>query len=187
MALNIVSTGISYDKWVKFNSKSGRFYIKGELDDVEVTPTNFLADLDNIKTGWIVFAAGQAPIRVWDANLSTPAPKPSEDAKRGFSLRLKSKEFGGVVELSSNSMHICGAINDLYTAYEAQASANAGKIAVVKFTGVTTMKDAKGMNYKPVFVLEKFIDRPADFDAPAASNQSAPAAPIAAKASVSEF
>jgi hypothetical protein len=189
MALNIVSTAGSYDKWVKFNSKAGRFYIKGDVDDVEVNPTSFIADLGNIKTGWLLFAAGTAPIRIWDENLSTPAKRPSEDAKRGFSLRLFSKAtFGGIVELSSNSMHICGAINDLYTAYEAQAAANPGKVPVVKFTGVTTMKDAKGMNYKPNFVIEKFVDRPAELDAaPVSSNQSAPQAAPVQQAAVNEF
>jgi len=187
MALNIVSTG-SYDPWIKFNSKSGRFFIKGDVDDVEVTPTNFVADFANIKTGWITFTAGGAPVRVWDANLTTPAAKPSDDAKRGFSVRLYAKTFG-VRELSSNSMHICNAINDLYTVYEAQVAANAGLVPVVKFTGVSTMKDPKGVNYKPNFVVEKWIARPAELDAAPAAVQTANAnaAPAPVAAVVNEF
>lgn len=189
MGLNIVSEGGNYDKWIKFNGKAGRFYIKGELDDVEVTPTFFVADLANIKTGWLQFAAGQAPVRVWDTNLSTPAAKPSGDAKRGFSLRLFSKAtFGGIVELSSNSMHICNSINDLYTQYEAQAAANPGKVPVVKYNGTTAMKDAKGTNYKPNFAIEKWIDRPAELDAVETGQQNTPQpAPVEQKKAVNEF
>jgi len=51
MALNIVSkegTG-SYDPYVKFNGKAGRWYAKNEQgDEVEVIPTSFIADL--VKT-----------------------------------------------------------------------------------------------------------------------------------------
>lgn len=185
MSLNIVSTGGNFDKWIKWNSKAGRFYMKGELDDVEVMPTTFIADLEKIKTGWLLFAAGQAPSRVWDENLSSPAKQPTPEHRRGFSLRLFSKAtFGGVAELSSSSMHLCGAVNDLYTAYEAQKSANPGKVAVVKFSGATTMKDTKGMNYKPNFSIEKFVDRPTELDAqPVAVNSQAEQV----KKSVSEF
>jgi hypothetical protein len=91
-------------------------------------------------------------------------------------------------------MHLCGSINDLYDAFEAGKGANPGLVPVVKFTGCQTMKDAKGMNYKPNFVIEKWVARPAELDgAPqqVAANQSAPQptpapAPVAA-ASVSEF
>lgn len=165
MGLNIVSGGGNFDPWVKFNSKAGRFYIKGDTGEVEVAPTSFVADLGNIKTGWISFVQGQAPVRVWDADLLTPAVKPSEDAKRGFSLRLYSKStFNGVVELSSNSLHLCTSITELYSAYEAQAAANPGLVPVVKYTGATVMKDKMGNNYKPNFVIEKWTQRPVELD-----------------------
>lgn len=192
--LNIVSQPGSYEKYFKFNSKSGRFYMKGDDGEVEVTPASFVADLENIKTGWLMFAAGMAPDRVWDASLTQPAPKPSEHHKRGFSVRLFSNaSFGGVVELSSSSMHLCNSINDLYESFEKQKGATAGLMPVVKFTGITSMKDAKGTNYKPTFVIEKWIAAPGEFtqDAtPATQAQSAPApTPVAAPAasSVSEF
>jgi len=194
MGLNIVSQNEgSFDNWIKFNSKAGRFYMKSEAGEVEVSPTSFIADLENIKTGWLMFAAGQAPDRVWDASLTQPAPKPSENHKRGFSLRLFSKAtFNGIVELSSSSMHLCGSVNDLYDAFEKDKGAHQGHVPVVKFTGCQTMKDAKGMNYKPSFVIEKWVPRPAELDAApvaqAQSNQNTPqAAPVVAVASVSEF
>lgn len=180
MGLNIVSTGGNFTPYVKYNSKAGRWYIKGENGEIEVTPKQFLADFGNIKTGWMLFVEGQAPSKVWDANLSTPAAKPSDKHKRGFSLNLYSKaSFNGLVELASSSMHLCTAINDLYGQYEAEAGKpeNKGKVAVVEFAGSTPMKDKMGTNYRPNFKLVKFADRPADMDA-ASDEEEIPVAPV---------
>lgn len=189
MALNIVSQGGDFDPYVKYNAKAGRWYIKGENGEVEVQNPVFVADFANIKTGWLLFLEGQAPDKVWDVSLTQPAPKPSDAHKRGFGLRLFSKtSFGGVVDLSGASMHLNGSINDLYTAYEVAPEAKQGLLPVVKFAGATPMKDKMGTNYKPNFVIEKWVARPAEFDgdtAQAVQSQAPAQQPVAA--SVSEF
>jgi hypothetical protein len=184
--LNITKQAGDFDKYVKFNGKSGRWYMKNEAgEEVEITPTSFIADLENIKTGWMYFAAGAAPDKVFDASLSQPAPKPSENHKRGFAVRLFSKgAFGGVVELSGTSMHLCNAVNDLYTAFEVDKAKNAGKAPVVKYNGTTAQKDKHGTNYKPNFVIEKWVDVPAELSG--YTETKAPVAP-ATVSSVSEF
>lgn len=189
MALNIVNATGNFDPYVKFNGKSGRWYCKKGEQEVEINPTSFIADLQNIKTGWLLFFAGQAPQKTWDVDLKTPAEKPSHEHKRGFSLRLYSPAtFGGVVELSANSMHVCASINDLYVAFEAEKDANQGKVPVVKFTGTTPMKDKQGTNYKPNFVIEKWVARPAELDAaPVAQQANNNVAPAPVVAAVSEF
>jgi hypothetical protein len=191
MGLNITTQSGSFDPWVKFNGKSGRWYIKGaDGEEVEVNPTSFVADFEGIKTGWLWFAAGLAPDRVWDKSIKEAAPKPSENHKRGFSLRLFSQNtFGGVVDLSSSSMHICNAINELYEAYEAGLAANPGMVPVVKYNGTSAMKDKHGTNYKPNFSIEKWVARPAAFESDAAPAPQAAPAPVAAPvaSSVSEF
>jgi hypothetical protein len=179
--LNIVSTGGDFDPYVKYNAKAGRWYVKDGEAESEVQNPTFIADFDNIKTGWLLFLEGQAPSKEWDISLTEPVAKPSDRHKRGFSLRLFSQaSFGGVVELSSSSMHLCNAINDLYVAYEAAKADNAGKLPVVKYTGSTPSKDKMGTNYKPNFTIEKWVDRPADFDADSDSSQEAPAVQQAA-------
>lgn len=194
MGLNIVSSGGEFKPWAKYNSKAGRWYIKGENGDIEVQPKQFVVDFDNIKTGWLLFLEGQAPSQVWDESLSVPAPKPSDKHKRGFAVSLFSKTtFNGMVELSSSSMHLCNAINDLYTAYEAGRDSNKGKVPVVEYVGCTPMKDKMGTNYRPDFKLVKWVDRPAELNggeeeiaiapAPAAKPVAATPAPV----SVSEF
>lgn len=189
MALNIVSQGGDFDPFVKYNAKAGRWYLKDGDQEKEVQSPVFVADFDNIKTGWLLFLEGQAPSKVWDKDLSTPAEKPSDKHKRGFSLRLFSNaHFGGVVELSSSSMHLCSAINSLYEQYEEQRGANAGLLPVVKYTGSTPMKDKMGTNYKPSFEIEKWVPRPDDLQVDGGQAQSAPQSSAEpAKASVSEF
>ncbi len=76
MALNIVSQGGDFDPFVKYNAKAGRWYVKKDEHEIEVQNPTFIADFDNIKTGWLYFRAGTAPERIFDENLSTPAPKP---------------------------------------------------------------------------------------------------------------
>lgn len=177
MGLNIVQQQGSgtYDPYIKYNGKAGRFYLKDESgEEVEIVPTSFVTDLENIKTGWLMFVAGMAPDKVWDKDLATPASRPSENHKRGFAVRLFSKAFGGVVELSGSSMHLCNSINDLYETFE--KTKETGKVPVVKFTGTSAMKDKQGTNYKPNFVIEKWIDRPAELSAaPANASASQPA------------
>jgi len=196
MSLNIVSQGGDFDPYLKFNAKAGRWYTKKDDQEIEVQNPVFVADFANIKTGWFYFKAGAAPQKVFDVSLSQPAPKPdatyADDKgvirdcfKRGFSLRLFSNaSFGGVVELSGSSMHINNSINDLFIAYEAAPEKAQGLLPVVKCNGTTAMKDKHGTNYRPNFVIEKWVTRPAELDGKpvAAANQQV-SAPVAVQAS----
>jgi len=204
MGLNIVSQGGDFDPYVKYNGKAGRWYVKKDEQEVEVSNPTFVADFDNIKTGWFYFKAGSAPEKVFDRSLSEPAAKPEKTYvddkgvtrdcfRRGFELRLFSNAaFGGVVVLSGSSMHLNNAINELYEAYETGRGANAGMLPVISCTGTLPMKDKMGTNYKPVMAIVKWVPRPAEFEAApsvqAPANQSAPqAAPVQQAASISEF
>lgn len=191
MGLNIVSSG-EFKPYCKYNAKSGRWYVKKDDVEQEVTNPAFVADFDNIKTGWFLFLEGQAPNIVYDANLSTPAAKPSEAHKRGFELELFSQNtFGGVVVMSGASMHTCNAINEIYEQYEKERDANKGMLPVVQAVGATPMKDKFGTNYRPELKILKWIPRPAEFGgtAQAAPAPTAPVTPPPAPvaSAVSEF
>ena len=113
--LNIGSSGSG--NYVKFNSKSGRWYRPGEDGEVEIQAPVFIADFANIATGWLRFREGQAPERVIDSSLDRVAPSPGEGFKRGFVLAVySSKFFGGAAELSSASIHMGNAIREVYQA-----------------------------------------------------------------------
>ena len=67
-------------------------------------PPNF----DNIATGWFLFRENQAPDRAIDPAMGTRAVQPTPEHKRGFMVTCYSeKHFGGTVELSGASMHLC--------------------------------------------------------------------------------
>jgi len=188
MGLNIGGTGGDFDPFAKYNAKAGRWYVKGDDGEVEVQNPTFVADFANIKTGWFHFMEGQAPSRVYDESLSAPAKKPDENHKRGFEMRLFSEQsFGGVVQFGSVSMIVCNAVNELYNQYEADVPKNAGKLPVVQCTGTEAQKGKFGTNYKPVFSIVKWVERPAALEAGNTNAATAPEAVAAKKAAVSEF
>jgi hypothetical protein len=162
--LNIGSDGSS-NQFVKYNAKSGRWSRRNEAgEDVDIPNPTFIADMANIQTGWLRFREGQAPDRVLDPSLQQEAPKPIEaDFKRGFVLKLYSQQcFGGTVELSSCSMHLCNAIRDAYATYAAARDNFPGQVPVFSCVGVTPSKDKFGTNYKPTLTLTKWVPRPTD-------------------------
>lgn len=158
--------------YVKYNAKAGRFYTKkDEKDAPEFEVTNFTAvmDLENVKTGWFLFAAGVAPAKTYDPSLSQAAAKPGDNFKRGFEvLCFSDKNLLGVREFSSTAGVVIDAINSVYDAWEAGRGANAGKLPVVKCVGVTPVTNKHGTNYQPQFEIVSWADRPAELKGQAA-------------------
>lgn len=169
----------SFKVFVKFNAKAGRFYTKKDEKDApefEVTNMTAIFDMDNLKTGWFLFAPQQAPSKHYDPGLDQAAPKPGDNYKRGFELDLYSeKNLLGVREFSSTAGVVIEAMNDLYDHWEAGRAANPGKLPVVKCVGVSPITGTHGTNYKPQLEIVAWADRPAELAAPAK------AAPAAAK------
>lgn len=193
MGLNIsTGGGEDFKPYLKYNAKAGRYYAKKDGAEVEVTNPAFVADFDNIKTGWFYFATGMAPSIVYDPDLSTPAPKPSDLHKKGFEVEVFSQNtLGGVCVFSSTSGIVGGAINEIYEQYLKEKAANAGMLPVIQCNGVTPEVGKHGTNYKPNFTLLKWAPRPAEFGgaaqaAPAQQAAQTPPPPPAAN-SASEF
>lgn len=196
MAFGIQSSG-DFIPYVKYNTKAGRWYVKKDDAEVEVMSPVFVVDFKNVKTGWFLFASGMAPDKVINDNLTQWKDRPSEKHKQGIAIRFFSNaHFGGLVELTTTSRHFLDALGAIHNAYLVAPEAEQDMLPVVKFTGVTTINDPKGTNYAPNFVIEKWVPRPAEFDAQATPATAAPVAyqaPVAAPApapvvnSVSEF
>lgn len=193
MGLNIsTGGGEDFKPYLKYNAKAGRYYAKKDGGEVEITNPTFVADFDNIKTGWFYFAAGTAPSIVYDPDLSTPAAKPSELHKKGFEMDVFSQAtLGGVCVFSSTSGIVGGAINEIYEQYLKDKAANVGMLPVIQCNGVTPEVGKHGTNYKPNLAILKWVARPAEFggvaSAPLAANQSAPVQQAPSASSVSEF
>lgn len=160
------ATGGNFKVYVKYNAKAGRFYTKEdkpEADEYEVTSFVAVFDMDNLKTGWFLFAPGVAPVKNMDPSLSEVAPKPGDGFKRGFELDVFSeKNLGGVREFASTAGAVIEAMNDLYDHWVAGHAANPGKLPVVKCVGVTPVTNKHGTNYRPQFEIVSWAERPAE-------------------------
>jgi hypothetical protein len=182
MSLDIGSTGEK--SHAKFNAKTGKWTHHSENGDSEINQLTCIFDFDHILTGWVLFREGQSPSRVFDPAPGIRAPQPTPDHKRGFALNLYSKNsFGGVAELSSGSLHLCNAIRDAFSQYEAAKANNPGRVPVFTCTDVQPSRDRFGQNFRPTLQLAKWVDRPADLpDEPAVRAEIAKPAPRPAPA-----
>lgn len=177
----------NFKVYLKYNAKAGRWYTKKDEKDApefEVDNMTAIFDLANVKTGWFLFATGAAPSKVYDPSLTQAAPKPGDGFKRGFEVDVYSdKNLLGTREFASTAGVVIKSINALYDAYLAGASANAGKVPVVKCVGVHPVTNKHGTNYQPQLEIVSWVDRPAEFGeaaspAPAAAPAPAPAAHV---------
>ena len=169
--------------YVKYNAKAGRWYTKkDEPEAVEFEVTNMTAifDMDNLKTGWFLFAPGVAPVKQFDPSLSEAAPKPGDGFKRGFELNVYSDaNLMGLREFASTAGAVIEAMNDLHDHWITGKDANPGKLPVVKCVGVTPVTNKHGTNYRPQLEIVAWADRPAELKG--AATQTTAAAPSALK------
>jgi hypothetical protein len=77
-------------------------------------------------------------------------------------MTFSPKFFGGAAEFASTSIHISNAIKDVYAQYEAERANHRGELPVVSCTGSEAIKDRHGTNYRPVFKIVQWVERPAD-------------------------
>ncbi len=160
------SGGGDFKVYVKYNAKAGRWYTredKPDAADYEVVNLTAIFDMENLKTGWFLFATGLAPEKQYDPSLSQALAKPGDNYKRGFELDLFSdKNLGGVREFASTAGAVIDSMNALYDDWMAQKDANPGKLPVVKCAGVTPLTNKHGTNYQPVLSIVSWADRPVE-------------------------
>jgi len=170
MPLNIGSSENEFTPYLKYTAKAGRFYIRlpGTEADIEITNPRLAIDMANIRTGWLCFAEGMGPEKVWDLSPDQVAPRPPgpRKFKRGFEVMV----FGpdkiqgttsiiGLREWASNAGSTGDAINKMYAAYETGRAANPSKVPVYVGTGVIPIAFANGTNYEPRFELKSWVER----------------------------
>jgi hypothetical protein len=177
LGLQTEAGGGDFSDIVKFDARAGRFFrvdrreVNGqwETDPVEITDGfQAIFDMRNIQVGWMLFAAGVAPIMTM-VPLGDPMPdRPTDQHKQGFKLMLKlGKSCGGDVrEFASQAKAVIGALDTLHDLYTAGLKDNAGKLPVVALKGTTAIKSTgKGQtstNYAPIFEIVKWVDPPAE-------------------------
>ena len=160
MGLNMGGTG-NGKPYCKYSAKADKWIFRAaDGRETEIQRPVFVADFDNIATGWLRFREGEAPQRVMDTALDERAPLPGDGFKLGFVVTVFSpKYFGGVAEFAGNSMHLSNAIKEIYAQYQ-RPRANPGKLPVIACTGSRAMEDRHGTNYRPTFAIVQWVDRP---------------------------
>lgn len=158
MPLAIYDTGgIGQRSFIKYNAKTGKWSIGNEELRMPVT---FIADLANIRTGWLKFAEGGPPKRCIDRDLEHPCPQPTNDYKRGFVMTILLDGHGPLLEFSSASFNTNQAVVALYDKWE--KAGNRNKLPAVSCNGVTASKGKFGTNYAPNFEITGMVTRPAN-------------------------
>jgi hypothetical protein len=183
MALGLSSGGSGGEirPYVKYDAKAGRMFridrVQGsdgqyQTDQVEITNSvQFVADLANIRVGWINYTA-QGPIRKLVVLGKEPIPARPTDTnsegklafKQGFELDiLLNKDSGGGPSriLGSAAGCVIDAMDELHDAYSGAPESKAGKLPVVKIVSVSPVKSGQSTNYKPIFQIVSWVDRPA--------------------------
>lgn len=170
MPLNLSVGEGDFTPYLKYNAKAGRFYVKpeGAPEEVEIINPVLAFDMANIKTGWLYYAEGSGPEKIWDASSTQMAPKPPgpKKFKRGFEVMV----FGnglvpgtqtalGLREFSSTAGNVISAILRMYAEYEQGSTANPGKLPFFGCTNVKPINGAYGVNYEPQFALQGWVDR----------------------------
>lgn len=203
MALGLPASSGSGDikPFCSYDARAGRFFRNDRSQDaagnwttnkVDITRVaRFIADIAQIRVGWINYTA-TGPVRVMvvygkEAIPARPAdlnPEGKPAYRQGFELTiLLSKEAGGGVarEFGSNAGCVIEAMDELHDAYLAAPEAKAGKLPVVALVDAVLKEVGKSSNYKPVFRIEGWVDRPEAL--PLIGNTATPAPAPAATAS----
>jgi hypothetical protein len=157
-----------FNPFAKYNAKAGRFFVRPEnaTEDIEIINPIWAFDMANIKTGWIFYAEGAGPEKVWDPSLAQAAAMPAKKFKRGFEVLI----FGnanipgtdqkiGLREWSSTANVVLKAVDKMYAAYEQGAPANPDCIPIYGCEGVRGEDSKFGTNYEPLFILKAWRPR----------------------------
>lgn len=180
MPLNLTPrTNSDFISYLKYNSKAGRWYVRNDIgEEIEVKDLTAIFDLENIKTGWVLFAEGTAPDTLWDPDKRHAAQQPSPAHRRGFAVNVYStQKLGGLREYSSNSNASIISITDLYTEFEKAPERAQGLVPVVHCESVEPIRSKFGTNFQPVLKIVKWALRPSELPTPGKANGAAETQP----------
>lgn len=181
---------------LKYDARAGRFFLMDRVENAGVWETvqselpiataTFVVDFGSVEVGYLLFPKGAAPMMVTVPYGQALPPQPAavgttvddrtgkerpNNFKMGFRLKVAGKALVGTVngsvrELAANAGVTIEGINDLHTLFELAPEAAAGKLPVVKVAQVVPTKSGQSTNYKPVFEIITWADRPTDMLGP---------------------
>lgn len=163
---------------LRYDARAGRFFRVDRGDSAsgfaqtltDITQgIKFVADFDNVETGWINFQPGMAPSLIMVPIGQQRPPRPTEQHKEGIRFLVKlSKNCVGpegkaIREVAGTAKAFVAGIEAAYTEYLKYRDANKGKLPVLALERTTPVKTGSGVasstNYSPVFRIEGWVPR----------------------------
>lgn len=199
LGLSTSSGSGDFIPFVKYDARAGRLFrvdriqVNGAFEsrDVDITrEAAFVVDLANIKVGWINYTT-QGPIKQLAILGQAPIPPRPSDVnaegkpafRQGFevnlSLAASCKGDGAPLRtLSSAAGCVIEAMDALHDAYSVTPESKTGKLPAVRIADTVPVKSGQSTNYKPIFEIVSWVDRPPSLTVagPAAAPASAPPA-----------
>lgn len=184
MGLGLQTGGAGGDikPFIKFDARAGRMFRvdrtqtaggQWESNEVDIS-RDFTAilDLANIKVGWVNFTP-QGPIQRMVILGKEPMPARPADVtaegkpafKQGFEFDLllsKANGGGPVRKFGSSAGCVIEAIDALHDEYSGTPEARDGKLPIVRLIDTKAVKAGQSTNYRPIFQISGWVDRPAE-------------------------
>lgn len=154
MSILNINNGGSGGAYIRFMPSANAWVFNKE----EITLDALVIDHESVRTGWGKMSEGAAPEWQWDDRLGVAGSRPSDEHKRGFSVKMFTKQTGTVEWSSTGTGPVMG-FDAVFEAIWNAKDANPGKVPVVKYTGSTPLKVGKGNTRTPNFALVKWVDR----------------------------
>jgi len=164
LMLQVENTGMPFiryssneDLWMHSQEEGGMLDIPHQDGAL---PSPMIIDVENIKMGWLMLATGA---RDWQPypSLTEPTPKPGDDYKEGFSVKVFSKKLfddAPLREFCSSGAGIMMFIKRLYD--ECEAEFGKGKVPAVSILKTPHIKFGKGTTRNVQYKIVKWVDRP---------------------------
>lgn len=193
--------------YIKYDGRAGRLHrvdrtqgADGMWSSNEVDITRdaaFVADFANVRIGFINYPKGAAPQKVMVPYGSPLPARPNELGPDGRPLYRDGFEFDVVLhpsvagndngqarEVSSTAKVAIDGFGEAFAKYLEAPEKAAGKLPVLKLVDTIAVKSGQSTNYRPVFDIVAWVDRPAGLNG-ATQPASAPAAGASAPAATS--
>ena len=89
MGLGLTMGDGTFTPYVKFDARAGRWFTKGAVGDIDITD-GFTAvfDFEQIEVGWMMFAAGEAPLNETQEIALGVQKKPTGDFNQVFRMNI---------------------------------------------------------------------------------------------------
>jgi hypothetical protein len=191
LGLNINTGSKNFLPIIKYDARAGRVFRVDKVDGMS-TPVDItkkfkaVFDFENAEVGYINFATGSAPDFVMVPLGSVLPACPSENHKQGMRMSVRlGKDCGSDCrELAGTSGAFLASMDKLHDDYLAGVKDNAGKLPVVALVDTVAIESGSGArkstNYRPVFEISAWVDRPKDLGPNARGSDPEPAPAVKA-------